>query len=272
MLAVIVLIVVVSIVMLGGTAANVILLAEPYTISTETFPSLKPDDVEVTVAVPKLVVDCRVTVAIPASAAFIVVPDKLPSPLTLNVIELEAVVTVLFRSSDTDTVIKDVLEPFATILVSETLLINFVGICGVKQVTSTALSVSPSVVEVTVAVPCVIVDCSMTVAIPEVGCLLVVSSRVPGPVTEKTMVFVAPVTGLSLALQMAAVIKDVSEPSAMIASGSAVLSILTGISVGTVITFTAPSSRPSAVEVTVVVPSVVVDISSMVATPFTAWA
>ncbi len=80
--------------------------------------------------------------------------------------------------------------------------------------------------------------------------------------------FVAVPTGLFPASHIAAVIKDVLEPSAIMLVGFAVFIIF--VCDGVVVTFTVPSLKPVAVEVTVAAPTVAVDCKLTVASPETA--
>ena len=84
-----------SAVMLVGTAALTILAGAPTTVVTSIVPLVKSVAVASTVAVPMLRVDCNSTVASPAAAGLVVVPNKLPSPDTENVTVFVAVVVVL---------------------------------------------------------------------------------------------------------------------------------------------------------------------------------
>ncbi len=113
--------------------------------------------------------------------------------------------------------------------------------------------------------PAVVVDCNITVASPSTAALDVGANNVPSPVTENVIVFVAVVIGLSPASHIVAVISDVLEPSAPILVGAAVFIIF--VCDGVVVTFTVPSSKPVAVEVTVAVPVVAVDCNFTVASP-----
>ncbi|MBA7688891.1 hypothetical protein ES703_97380 [subsurface metagenome] len=185
---------------------------------------------------PAVVVDCNFTVASPAPAAFVVVSNNAPSPVTENVIVFVAVATGLSPASHIAAVISDVLEPSANIDVGVAVFMSFVGAAVV--VTFTIPSLKLVAVEVTVAAPAVVVDCKLTVASPSIAALIVVSNNVPSPVTENVIVFVAVVTGLSPASHIVAVISDVLEPSASILAGTAVFIIF--VCDGVVVTSTVP--------------------------------
>ena len=69
---------------------------------------------ESTVTVPGAIVDLSNIVALPSIGSFVVVPISVPSPVTLNVIELVAVVTGLLSASDIVAVIIEVEVPDGT--------------------------------------------------------------------------------------------------------------------------------------------------------------
>ena len=62
---------------------------------TSAVPSSNPSEVAITVAIPRFMPDRNVIVAIPSTASFVVVPNKLPGPDMLNVISLVAFVLIL---------------------------------------------------------------------------------------------------------------------------------------------------------------------------------
>ncbi|MBA7688889.1 hypothetical protein ES703_97378 [subsurface metagenome] len=175
---------------------------------------------------PSLVVDCNRTVASPAPAAFVVVSNSVPSPVTENVIVFVAVIIGLSPESHIADVINDVLVPSADMDIGLAVFKIFVGEPTVT--TSTVPSFRSVEVAFTVAAPIVVVDCNFTVASPVPAALVVVSNNVPSPVTENVIVFVAVVIGLSPALHIVAVINDVDEPSALMLVGFAVFIILVG--------------------------------------------
>ncbi|MBA7703710.1 hypothetical protein ES703_112503 [subsurface metagenome] len=193
-------------------------------VVTFTVPSLKLVAVDPTVAVPVVIVDCNFTVAFPDTAAFVVVSNNVPSPVTENVIVFVAVVTELSPPSHILVVINDVDEPSAVMLVGLTVLTSFSGKPDVVTTLITPLANSDEV-DFTVAIPDVVVDCKVTVASPDIATLVVVSNNVPSPVTENVIVFVAVVTGLSPPSHIVAVINDVDVPSATMFVGDAVFTI-----------------------------------------------
>ncbi|MBA7694240.1 hypothetical protein ES703_102847 [subsurface metagenome] len=190
--------------------------------------------VPVTVAVPLVVVDCKLTVASPDTAALVVVSNNVPSPLTENVIVFVAVVIGLSPASYIVAVIKDVLEPSASMVVGAAVFMSFTAPTVVF--TFTVPSVKSVAVPLTVAVPAVAVDCNFTVAFPDTASFTVVPNRAPSPVTENVIVFVAVVTGVFPASHIVAVIKDVLEPSANIPVGFAAFRSFFGVdAIGNVI-------------------------------------
>ena len=72
---------------------------------------------------------------------------------------------------------------------------------------------------------------------------------------------------MSPASHIVAVINEVSEPSAFMLVGSAVFMSFVATDTSVVVTFTVPSSKPVAVELTVAVPGVAVDCNFTVASP-----
>ncbi|MBA7701335.1 hypothetical protein ES703_110070 [subsurface metagenome] len=118
--------------------------------------------------------------------------------------------------------------------------------------------------------PAAAVDRNFTVASPSIAAFVVVSTNVPSPVTENVIVFVAVVTGLFPESHIVAVINDVDEPSAAIVVGSAVFMSFVATDTSVVVTFTVPSLKSVAVELTVAVPGVAVDCNFTVASPFIA--
>ena len=252
-----------SAIILLNSAVQTILVAG-LLVLTSTVPEVKPVPAAVTVAIPGVVVDCNFTVASPATAALIDVSSNVPSPLTENTITFAAVVIGLSPSSHIAAVINDVDEPSAVMLVGAAVFMSFAGARVV--VTFTVPSLKPAAVALTAAVPGAAVDCNVIVDIPPDASFVSVPNRVPSPVTENVSVFVAVVTGLFPESHIVAVINDVDEPSAAIVVGSAVFMSFAGPTV-VVNTFTVPSLKPAAVELTVAVPAVVVDRNFTVASP-----
>jgi len=134
--------------------------------------------VVVTTAVPAVVVDCKLIVAIPEDEFFVLVPTRVPSPETVNVRAFVAVVTVLLFVSATLDVINAVALPSATMLVALAVFMTFTGV-PTEVVTFTEPWERSVPVVVTTAVPGVLVDCKVTVAEPEDAFLVVEPSKVP---------------------------------------------------------------------------------------------
>ena len=111
--------------------------AEPLYNSTSTVPWLRLDTVVVTVAVPAIVVDFKVTVAKPETAAFITVPNNIPCPVIEKVSVFVAVVIVLLLLSHILDVIKDVVVPLAAMLVGLAVFMTFVGVLPEVVITFT---------------------------------------------------------------------------------------------------------------------------------------
>jgi len=84
---------------LAGFASLMSFAGGPTAVVTSTVPWLRFADVAVTAAVPVVVVDRNVTVAIPALADFVVEPSRVPAPETVNVRALVAVKTLLLEAS-----------------------------------------------------------------------------------------------------------------------------------------------------------------------------
>ncbi|MBA7694241.1 hypothetical protein ES703_102848 [subsurface metagenome] len=116
-----------AIILVVGFAAFRSFSGTPVIMVILTVPSLKPVAVEFTVAVPRVVVDCNLTVDSPDTAALVVVPTNVPSPDTLNVIVFVAVVTGLFPESDILAVINEVDKPSAAMVVGSAAFMSFVG-------------------------------------------------------------------------------------------------------------------------------------------------
>jgi len=123
-------------------------------------------------------VDCMVMVAMPPEAFFVAMSMSVPGPVTLNVSEFVAVVTILLLLSSTLDVTSEVALPSAAIVRGFAVFMTFAGEPGVV-VTATELWARFVAVVVTVAVPSVRVDCKVTVAIPLAAFFVVVPSSVP---------------------------------------------------------------------------------------------
>jgi hypothetical protein len=112
----------------------------------------------------------------------------------------------------------------------------------------------------------VVVDCSVTVALPEAAAFDVVPISVPAPVMLNIIVFDAVVTVLLTTSHTLDVMSEVDMPFAVICEGLAVFSSFTG-GVETQSTLTVHSARFADVALTVAVPAVVPAQSVTVATP-----
>ena len=116
-----------SAVILKGSASFTSFTGGPVTTSTSTVPSVSPEVTDVTTAVPTVVVDLSIIVAWPADAGFTVVPSRVPTPDTLNVIVLVALITTLSPLSHILEVTSDVEEPSAAIDSESAVFKSFVG-------------------------------------------------------------------------------------------------------------------------------------------------
>jgi len=141
-----------SAIMLVLSAVFMTFAGVPNVVVTSTALWARFEAVAVTVAVPMAVMDCKVIVAMPLVAFFVVVPSNVPCPETVNVTAFVAVATVLLSLSHTLEVIKDVVLPSATMPVGLAVLRTFTGPAD-KVVTSTELWARLVAVVVTVAVP-----------------------------------------------------------------------------------------------------------------------
>jgi len=240
----------------------------PTVAVTWTVPRVILVAVAVTIGLPVVGVDCRVTVAIPETADFTVSLTNVPAPITINVTVFVAVVIVLFKSSHILDVINEVETPSATMLSGFAVFMIFEAPQAVADdVICTVPWSRLDDVAVTVPVPTVILDSKFIVAIPFIAVFVVVPNKLPSPVTENVSVFIPVVTVLLLLSHILAVIKEVAAPSAGIHVGFAVLMSFAG-EPNVVVTCTVPDGvKLAPVVVTVAVPGVVVERNIIVAIP-----
>jgi len=165
-------------VILVASAVLMSLAGEPGVVVTATELWARFVPVVVTVAVPTVVLDRRRIVAIPEAAFFVDVSRRVPSPETVNVRALVAVVTMLLFVSATLDVTSEVALPSATMLAGLAVFMTFVDGPNVV-VTATELWLRFVPVVVTIAVPGVVWDCNVTVAMPLDAFFAVVPSSVP---------------------------------------------------------------------------------------------
>jgi hypothetical protein len=191
--------------------------AGTWPVATLIVPCVSPPAAAVTTGLPAVKVDLSVTVALPDAAFITVVPISVPCPLTLKVTEFVAVVTAKLLLSLIVAVISAVLVASASITDGDAVLSIFIGgFCVVVMLIVPC--VSPPAAAVTTALPEVIVDLSVTVAIPPEAFTTVVVIKVPLPLRLKVTEFAAVVIKVLFVSCIYVVISDVAVPFACIVS------------------------------------------------------